>query len=70
MNNNIRTVQSESSTFASLSFDQGFPKTAQLQRHLADQNAIWRYFAMIQFLFISSILLELQRFLPIFLLFH
>ena len=28
-NNNIRTVQSESSKFASLSFDQGFPKKHQ-----------------------------------------
>ena len=54
-NNNIRTEQSESSTFASLLFDQGFPNNARLQRHLADQNAIWLYFASIQLLFISSI---------------
>ena len=42
MNNNIRTVLSESSTFASLSFDQGLPKNARLQHHLANRNAIWR----------------------------
>ena len=39
-NKNILTVQSESSTFASLSFEQEFQKNSQLQRHLADQNAI------------------------------
>ena len=39
-NNNVRTVQSESSTFASLLLDQGFPKIARLQLHLANWNAI------------------------------
>ena len=51
-NNNICTVQSESSTFASLLFDQGAQKNARLQCHLADWNAIWQYFASIQLLFI------------------
>jgi len=40
MNNNIRTAQSEPSTFASLLFDQGFPNNSRPQRHLADRNAI------------------------------
>ena len=53
--NNIRTVQSESSTFVSLSFDQGFPNNARQQHHLADRNAILRYFESIQLLFILSI---------------
>jgi hypothetical protein len=41
MNNNIRTVQSESSTFVSLLFDQGFPRkqpttapSSRSERHL------------------------------------
>ena len=58
-NNNICTVQSESSTFASLSFDQGFPNNTRLQRHIADCNAIWQYFASIKLLFILSILAHL-----------
>ena len=37
----------------------GFPKNSQLQRHLANQNAIWRYFTLIRvclaLLFIISI---------------
>ena len=40
MNNNIRTVQSESSTFASLLFDYVFPQNTRPQRTLADWNAI------------------------------
>jgi hypothetical protein len=34
----------------------GVPKNTWLQRHLADWNAIWQYFASIQLLFILSIL--------------
>ena len=51
MNNNVRTVQSEPSIFAPVLFDKVFSKP---QRHLADQNAIWRSFAWIRMLFISS----------------
>ena len=40
MKNNIRTVQSESSTFASLLFDNVFQKNTRPQRHLAVRNAI------------------------------
>ena len=40
-------------------FDQGFPNNARLQRHLADRNAIWRYFVSMRLylamLFILSI---------------
>ena len=42
------------------SLTKGFPKNSWLQRHLADQNAIWRYFASIRLclalLFIVSII--------------
>ena len=51
MNNNIRTVRSESSTFASLLFDLVFPKTSGNSAIYP----IWWYFAWIWMLFISSI---------------
>ena len=58
MNNNIPTVQSEPSTFASLLFDYVFSKNSWPQCHLADWNTIWWYFALIRMLFISSIFLS------------
>ena len=67
-NNNIRTVQSESSTFASHSF--GFSKNARLQRHLADLNAIWWYFASIKLLVISSIQVHTYNFFKPFWLYN
>ena len=58
-NNNIHTVQSESSTFAWLSFDQAVPKK-KCPTTAPYQNEIWRYFASIQLLFISS-MVQTQR---------
>ena len=58
LNNKLHGL-SHSGGHHSLLFDQEFPKNAQLQRHLANRNTIWRYFVSMRFylamLFILSI---------------
>ena len=54
---------SPSGSHHSLLFDQGFPNNAQLQLHLADQNAIYQYFVSMR-LYLAMMFILSMNFLP------